>query len=571
MAFQILRFQNFSLKIDPSFWGVLYDKKLNEWKLDDAEKPLLGDMQGNTILFNRESLSISSSGVGEKDLLEPEGESACLGSGGSGGSGGKESKGSIEGVIRVFNTKQDLFDYHKKEGDSPLKRTEPFIIFVYADLKGFSFDYFFALPTRYPSKPFHAMYVNKNDVDAISDAISDVLTEDIVHIDAKAKILNKGEVLFPWVVLGRNLRNQVMDAYESGKRVFRQSDGTHIKMRCSESAKKRWAGWSSATVTSVDMAGTMNPEIIAEQNAELNLKLMMWKHEPDLPIEKLRNIKCLLIGAGTVGCSVARTLIAWGIRNITFIDNSKVSHSNPVRQNLYAKKDIGEEKARTAAENLKEILSSVNAQGVNIDIPMPGHCHSGGRKDYTLLDELIQEHDYIFLSTDSREGRWLPILLAKRYDKLLVNIALGYETFVIQYIKGGNGCYFCTDPICPRDTVSYRTVDEKCTITRPGISLIASAMAVEHFADIIRDGKLAFDQIRYNLGGTRFTIGNTQQNEQCCCCSESMISELADKEFRFVEEIMVDPFVLEDISGYNDNIDTLDADVQSLTDGGIPP
>ena len=54
---------------------------------------------------------------------------------------------------------------------------------------------------------------------------------------------------------------------------------------------------------------------------------------------KLISICNQQIGSGTLGCNVARALLGWGVRRVTFLDNGAVSFSNPVRQSLFSFED----------------------------------------------------------------------------------------------------------------------------------------------------------------------------------------------------------------------------------------
>ena len=111
-----------------------------------------------------------------------------------------------------------------------------------------------------------------------------------------------------------------------------------------------------------DLAPLMDPTRLADQAVDLNLQLMRWRIMPELDLEKVKETKVLLLGAGTLGCYVARTLMAWGVRKITLVDSSTVSFSNPVRQPLFEFEDSlggGKSKAEAAAASLKRIYPGV--------------------------------------------------------------------------------------------------------------------------------------------------------------------------------------------------------------------
>jgi len=243
---------------------------------------------------------------------------------------------------------------------------------------------------------------------------------------------------------------------------------------------------------SVNLAPLLSSAHLAKQATDLNLKLMKWRMIPNLDLTLLSNMNVLLLGAGTLGCSVSRTLLGWGVRKFRFIDNGKVSYSNPVRQNLFEVSDCengGKLKAAAAAEALKRIAGpDIDSEGHVMTIPMPGHAFGPNeeavvRKDVEQMDALVQEADVIFLLTDTRESRWLPTVMARAHNKMLINAALGLDSWLVMR-HGGNddkrlGCYFCNDVCAPENSTNNRTLDQQCTVTRPGLAPIASSMAVE--------------------------------------------------------------------------------------------
>ncbi|XP_029456633.1 ubiquitin-like modifier-activating enzyme ATG7 [Rhinatrema bivittatum] len=364
----------------------------------------------------------------------------------------------------------------------------------------------------------------------------------------------------------------------------------------------------------VNLSECMDPKRLAESSVDLNLKLMRWRLVPTLDLEKVVSTKCLLLGAGTLGCNVARTLMGWGVRHITFVDNAKISYSNPVRQPLYEFEDClsgGKSKALAAADRLQKIFPGVNANGLNMSIPMPGHpvnfseaTMEQAQKDVEQLESLIAAHDVIFLLMDTRESRWLPAVIAASQRKLVINAALGFDTFVVMRhglklkreessdsfastvsstadllssslfsnIPGYKlGCYFCNDVVAPGDSTRDRTLDQQCTVSRPGLAMIAGALAVELMVSVLQHPEggyavasssddrmnepptslgLVPHQIRGFLSRFDNVLPVSLAFDKCTACSPKVLEQYELEGFQFLAKVFNSSHsFLEDLTG----------------------
>ena len=463
------------------------------------------------------------------------------------------------------------------------EKKSQFILFMYGDLKTFVFRFKFS-------------FLNEKTVDykikKITPQIQDESLKKEVekHIKTNENVVNeKG-----WYLIGNSIlindispeittipiliKYSLSELYPNNSTITQiilnksqnkfltiQIDNIQIKEQKREQSE--FVGIESVIV---DLKQMFNPESIAENAVDLNINLMKWRMCPHLNTDIIKTSKYLLIGSGTLGCHVSRCLLGWGARHITFIDNGKVSYSNPVRQSLYTFEDstnVNENyKALLAAKKLKEIFPMADSKGYNLHIPLPGRtliderAEKNYKENLELLEEQIKSHDVIFLLTDSRESRWFPTVIATANNKKVVTAAIGFDSYLV--MRHGTkenklGCYFCTDIVSPTDTSGSRTLDQQCTISRPGVSMICSGMAIELAMSLMNDA-LNDKEVPHQIRGSLLNYSMQQFshgcNKNCVACSEGVVGDYLNNREKFLINIMNDPYYIEKISGVEDLI-----------------
>ena len=561
------------------FYTEYQNKILNEYKYENAIKPVYcyyEPKEGNSFLrFEEFSFDPSKNPQVTGKLF------------------------SIEGLLVHYSTQdsfqkldnlETVYDCLKKN-----KEKYQFILFIYGDLKTFLFKFKFVL-LHNKGVEYKISAIKKeigedlqkklNEIaeknkDKINEEFAHLLSEDTIllydinselntiPILIKNAVYNFGSDKITNVVLLKNIENNL--TFKNSLYLTLQNVSILAIEKELESIQ---LSIKDVEVNSVDLKSMFNPETIAENAVDLNINLMKWRMCPYLNTDIIRQHKYLLIGAGTLGCHVSRALLGWGARHITFIDNGKVSYSNPVRQSLYTfedSKNVGNNsKAILAAEKLKKIFPMVDAKGFNITIPLPGRTLIDEKakeeyfKNLEILENQIKECDIMFLLTDSRESRWYPTVIAKAYNKLVITAAIGFDSYLV--MRHGNnenklGCYFCTDISTPGDTSGNRTLDQQCTISRPGVSMICSGLATELAMGCGNSALNKSDkeediphQLRGNLINYEMQHFNFKYNTNCVACSDNIVKTYKEDRLNFAIGVMNDPYYIEKTCGIHELI-----------------
>ncbi|KAH3669391.1 hypothetical protein OGAPHI_001512 [Ogataea philodendri] len=604
-----LKYLNTQSFVDSSFFVKLSQLKLDVLKLDQSSKSIYGYYNykslspGQTPAINLNDTSFGSLRDFESQLPA---NSVFV------------SNGSIFNVntLEEFKT-QNKLEFLVKAGTRLLSQIKDhsvldqpellsqFSILSFADLKKYKFYYWFAFPTLHSDWEVVQQDLIRGDLpqDQFSVVVDDKyfplskLKELPVSTPIKVAFVDTSAVQNTYSYALRNFLTMLaILGYDNVTvQIHRANASSFCQMTLRLLAKvetPKISGWERTSQGKLgpklaDLGSLIDPTQLADQAIDLNLKLMKWRIVPNLDLDLIKSTKCLLLGSGTLGSYIGRALLAWGVRKITFVDNGKVSFSNPVRQPLYSFEDCvdgGRPKAEAAASAMKQIFPLVDAQGFSLEVPMAGHPVTNETKqkqDFDKLYDLIKQHDVIFLLMDSRETRWLPTVIGNVENKIVINAALGFESYLVMRHGCVNpaeplesqqesrlGCYFCNDVYAPSDSTTDRTLDQMCTVTRPGVALMASSLAVELLVSILQHPDRQYaahsadesctilgslpHQLRGFLHNFEMLKLHAKNFKYCSACSIAVVEEFKKNNWEFVKQALQDSKYLEKLTGLSD-------------------
>jgi len=150
-------------------------------------------------------------------------------------------------------------------------------------------------------------------------------------------------------------------------------------------------------------------------------------------IDKTKNAKIMVVGAGALGNEVLKNLALFGVGHIVIVDYDQIEYSNLTRSILFRPEDAdkGYYKAEIAAKRLKEINPTIEVQAIC------GDLSSGvGLGVYRRMDVVI----------GCLDGVWARMLLNRqcfKANKIFIDGGIGDLDGYVSAYQLGVDCYEC--------------------------------------------------------------------------------------------------------------------------------
>jgi molybdopterin/thiamine biosynthesis adenylyltransferase/molybdopterin converting factor small subunit len=241
-------------------------------------------------------------------------------------------------------------------------------------------------------------------------------------------------------------------------------------------------------------------------------------------MEKLKDVKICVVGAGGIGNPVVTQLVGMGIGKIRLVDRDVVEISNLHRQHLYSEADVGKVKVEAALERLQKMNSGVDIEAVPISVT-----------PFTA-DNIIKDCNIVIDALDSIDARYaLNDACLKLGIPFIYAGALGMVGSVCTILPNESACLRCIFPELSEDEMPTCSTEG----VHPSILYLVAGIQVSEAVKIVvgQRPSLVNRLLYIDLNDLVFDKIQMHRHDECSSCGYNVNKKIVQAPSLMVEEL----------------------------------
>lgn len=241
-------------------------------------------------------------------------------------------------------------------------------------------------------------------------------------------------------------------------------------------------------------------------------------------MEKLKDAKICVVGAGGIGNPVVTQLVGMGIGKIRLVDRDVVEISNLHRQHLYTDLDVGKVKVEAALERLQKMNPGVDIEAIPISVT-----------PFTAED-IIRDCNIVIDALDSIDARYaLNDACLKLRIPFIYGGAIGMVGSVCTILPYESACLRCIFPELSEEEMPTCSTEG----VHPSILyLVAGAQVSEAIKIVVGQQPSLVNKLLYiDLNDLVFDKIQMNRHDECSSCGINVIKKPIEAPSLMVEEL----------------------------------
>ncbi|HLL61262.1 MAG TPA: ThiF family adenylyltransferase [Candidatus Nitrosocosmicus sp.] len=241
-------------------------------------------------------------------------------------------------------------------------------------------------------------------------------------------------------------------------------------------------------------------------------------------MEKLKDAKICVVGAGGIGNPVVTQLVGMGIGKIRLVDRDVVEISNLHRQHLYTDLDVGKVKVEAALERLQKMNPGVDIEAIPISVT-----------PFTAED-IIRDCNIVIDALDSIDARYaLNDACLKLGIPFIYGGAIGMVGSVCTILPYESACLRCIFPELSEEEMPTCSTEG----VHPSILyLVAGAQVSEAIKIVVGQQPSLVNKLLYiDLNDLVFDKIQMYRHDECSSCGRNAIKKPIQAPSLMVEEL----------------------------------